>query len=157
MQLVILACGSLRSDPLQPVYLDYCQRAAKLGPRLGISKLLHEEIPWPKGQNALLQADKKLTQRASGSNRRIYLMDERGEDLTSREWANLLKTSRDEAFASLFFVLGGPEGHGPEMKKLADRHLAFGRATWPHRLARVMLAEQIYRALTILASTPYHK
>lgn len=85
------------------------------------------------------------------------LLDERGKDLTSREFATILERWRDEGVREARFVLGAADGHSREERAEADLLVAFGKATWPHLLARAMLAEQLYRATTIIAGHPYHR
>lgn len=88
---------------------------------------------------------------------RTVLLDEKGRDLSSEELAALLERWRDEGVRECRFVLGAADGHGDAERAAADLLLAFGRATWPHLLARAMLLEQLYRATSILAGHPYHR
>lgn len=88
---------------------------------------------------------------------RTVLCDERGRDLSSEDLAAILGRWRDEGVRECRFLLGAADGHGAEDRAAADLLIAFGRATWPHLLARAMLAEQLYRATTILAGHPYHR
>ncbi len=88
---------------------------------------------------------------------RTVLLDERGQDLTSERFAAILGGWRDDGIRECRFVLGAADGHEDEERAAADLLLAFGKATWPHLLARAMLAEQLYRATTILAGHPYHR
>ncbi len=88
---------------------------------------------------------------------RTVLLDERGRDLGSEEFAAILERWRDDGIREARFVLGAADGHSPEERAGADLLLAFGKATWPHLLARAMLAEQLYRATTIIAGHPYHR
>ena len=88
---------------------------------------------------------------------RTVLLDERGKDLTSREFAGVMERWRDEGVREARFVLGAADGHSREERAEADLLVAFGKATWPHLLARAMLAEQLYRATTIIAGHPYHR
>ena len=88
---------------------------------------------------------------------RIVLLDEKGRDLSSEELAACLDRWREEGVRECRFVIGAADGHPPEERAGADLLLAFGRATWPHLLARAMLMEQLYRATSILASHPYHR
>ncbi len=85
------------------------------------------------------------------------LLDERGKQLSSEELADLLGKWRDEGVREARLMLGAADGHDAEERAGADLLLAFGRATWPHLLARAMLMEQLYRATTILAGHPYHR
>ena len=88
---------------------------------------------------------------------KTVLLDERGKDLTSENFAAILGGWRDDGMRECRFVLGAADGHSEEERRNADLLLAYGSATWPHLLARAMLAEQLYRATTILAGHPYHR
>lgn len=88
---------------------------------------------------------------------KTVLLDERGKDLPSEKLAEILDRWRDDGMRECRFVLGAADGHTEEDRQDADLLLAFGKATWPHLLARAMLAEQLYRATTILAGHPYHR
>ena len=88
---------------------------------------------------------------------RTVLLDERGRDLSSEDFAEILGRWRDDGIRECRFVLGAADGHSEEERDAADLLLAFGKATWPHLLARAMLAEQLYRATTIIAGHPYHR
>jgi 23S rRNA (pseudouridine1915-N3)-methyltransferase len=88
---------------------------------------------------------------------KIVLCDERGENWTSRQLAETLAKWRDDGVNCVAFWIGGADGSAQGLKDQADVKIAFGRATWPHKLVRAMLAEQVYRALMILGSTPYHR
>ena len=88
---------------------------------------------------------------------RTVLLDERGRQMTSDHFAQLLGRWRDDGVREARFVIGAADGHNEEARDAADVLLAFGPATWPHMLARVMLLEQLYRATSILAGHPYHR
>ena len=88
---------------------------------------------------------------------KTVLLDERGKDLSSEKLAAILGRWRDDGMRECRFVLGAADGHTAEERAEADLLLAFGSATWPHLLARAMLAEQLYRATTIIAGHPYHR
>ena len=88
---------------------------------------------------------------------RTVLLDEKGKDLTSEEFARLLEQWRDGGIRECRFVIGAADGHSDEERHGADLLLAFGKATWPHLLARAMLLEQLFRATSILAGPPYHR
>jgi len=87
----------------------------------------------------------------------VIACDEHGAALPSRGLAELLARLRDEGIARLIFVVGGADGLDAAVLSRADRKIAFGPQTWPHALARAMLAEQVYRAATLIAGTPYHR
>jgi len=88
---------------------------------------------------------------------RDVLLDERGRQLTSSEFAGLLGRWRDDGVREVRFLIGAADGHGEQMRGSADLLIAFGAMTWPHMLARAMLAEQLWRATSILAGHPYHR
>jgi len=91
---------------------------------------------------------------------RIIILDERGKTPKSREIAKHFAALRDDGIAATYFLIGGADGFDPDTLKSAAPHVtrwALGPQTWPHKLVRVMAAEQIYRALSILAGTPYHR
>ena len=88
---------------------------------------------------------------------RTVLLDERGAHMSSEELAELLRDWRDNGIRETRFVLGPADGHGRAERDAADRLLAFGKATWPHLLARAMLVEQLFRATSLLANHPYHR
>lgn len=88
---------------------------------------------------------------------RTVLLDERGKDLSSEDFAAILCRWRDEGVRESRFLIGAADGHDDTARQSADLLLAFGRATWPHLMARAMLAEQLYRATSIVAGHPYHR
>lgn len=88
---------------------------------------------------------------------KTVLLDERGKNLTSEELASIMGCWRDDGIREARFVLGAADGHSKQERAEADLLLAFGKATWPHLMARAMLMEQLYRAMTILAGHPYHR
>lgn len=88
---------------------------------------------------------------------RTVLLDERGEQLPSGQFAEMLRGWRDDGIRETRFVIGAADGHSPAERRSADRLIAFGSATWPHLLARAMLLEQLFRATSILAGHPYHR
>jgi len=87
---------------------------------------------------------------------RVFL-DERGKALTSTELARKLEAWRDDGKREARFLIGAADGHDDQERSEADLLLSFGPATWPHLLARAMLAEQLFRATSILANHPYHR
>jgi 23S rRNA (pseudouridine1915-N3)-methyltransferase len=88
---------------------------------------------------------------------RIVALDEGGDQLSSFEFAKLLETWRDQGVRETRFLIGAADGLTDEERKSAELKLSFGRVTWPHVMARAMLAEQLYRATTIIAGHPYHR
>jgi len=88
---------------------------------------------------------------------RTVLLDERGRQLGSEDFAEVLRGWRDNGIREARFVLGAADGHESGERERADLLLAFGQATWPHLLARAMLLEQLFRATSLLAGHPYHR
>jgi 23S rRNA (pseudouridine1915-N3)-methyltransferase len=84
-------------------------------------------------------------------------LDERGDNIDSAAFAGNLGRWRDDQVANTIFLIGGADGLSPELRRKAKLSIAFGSATWPHQMVRVMLLEQVYRAATILAGHPYHR
>ena len=87
----------------------------------------------------------------------LVALDERGDNIDSGAFARHLGRWRDDQVANTIFTIGGADGLSPELRRMAQLRMAFGSATWPHQMVRVMLLEQIYRAATILAGHPYHR
>ena len=87
----------------------------------------------------------------------VVVLDERGKDMSSRDFAGKFLAWQDQGIEDLVFIIGGADGVTDEVRNRANFTLGFGRLTWPHRLVRVMLLEQIYRAKQIIAGHPYHR
>jgi 23S rRNA (pseudouridine1915-N3)-methyltransferase len=113
-------------------------------------------LTWPSRHSELPDTGGKLPA-ATLSPSRTVLLDERGETLTSEEFARLLGQWRDEGVRETRFLIGAADGHDPAARSQADLLLGFGAMTWPHLMARAMLAEQLWRATSILAGHPYHR
>lgn len=140
MKLAIIARGRIGQSPEGELVQRYAQR---LKGRLTITEI-GDTAPWPAfGPN-------------SGAVRTVVL-DERGRDLASADLAALLGRWRDDGAREARFLIGAADGHDAATRASADLLLGFGRATWPHMLVRAMLAEQLYRALSILDGHPYHR
>ena len=162
MNIVIHAVGRLKSGAESEVCDRYLDRLKKSGPALGLTLLPVME----RGESRARDPDSRKSDEArellaaldsQPSPTRLVLLDERGKALPSTEFAELIANERDDGCRSLVFALGGPDGHDRLLRQRADHVLSFGPATWPHGLARAMLAEQLYRAVTILSGHPYHR
>ena len=105
----------------------------------------------------LKSAESELLLKALPNDAKIVVLDERGETLSSRELADKIRVWQDGGVGTVAFLIGGANGHSDALRRRADLKLSFGRMTLPHMLMRVVLAEQIYRAKTILDGHPYHK
>jgi 23S rRNA (pseudouridine1915-N3)-methyltransferase len=115
-----------------------------------------KRIAWPVKLTELPDTGGKWPVAAHGPARTV-LLDESGDMLTSVQFADLLGRWRDDGVREVRFCLGAADGFAADERPGADRCIAFGRATWPHLMARAMLAEQLYRAVSILAGHPYHR
>jgi 23S rRNA (pseudouridine1915-N3)-methyltransferase len=125
------------------------------GPEAELVERYLERISWPVKVTELPESGRKAP--AAGDNNVTILLDEKGEPLASLALARRLEQWRDGGKREARFLIGGADGFGDEERAGADLLLAFGRATWPHLLARAMLAEQLWRATSILANHPYHR
>jgi 23S rRNA (pseudouridine1915-N3)-methyltransferase len=114
-----------------------------------------QRIPWPTRLTELPDRGGKLSELPASSVR--VILDERGQALTSMELARRLEAWRDRGIREARFVIGAADGHDAAQRAQADLLLSFGPATWPHLLVRAMLAEQLFRATSILANHPYHR
>ncbi|WP_068114178.1 23S rRNA (pseudouridine(1915)-N(3))-methyltransferase RlmH [Tropicimonas marinistellae] len=155
MRLQIVAVGRLRPGPEMSLVAEYLQRAERTGRPLGITQVSVAEVDERKGGGKAGEA--ALIRKALPRGARLVAMDERGKTLDSPRFAKRIADWRDTGSQSLAFVIGGADGLDPGLVAEADFALSFGPMVWPHMLARVMLAEQIYRATSILAGAPYHR
>jgi 23S rRNA (pseudouridine1915-N3)-methyltransferase len=114
-----------------------------------------KRISWPTKLSELPESGGKVS--PAGDNSVTILLDEKGEQLPSLAFAKKIEVWRDGGKREARFLIGGADGFGDEERASADLLLAFGKATWPHLLARAMLAEQLFRATSILANHPYHR
>ena len=114
-----------------------------------------KRVSWPTKVSELPDTGGRMPELAPGA--RLVALDETGRDLPSRELAAILGRWRDDGVREVRFLIGAADGHEDETRAKADLLLAFGKATWPHMMARAMLAEQLWRASSILAGHPYHR
>ncbi len=148
-----MAVGTAKAPALDDLVDDYLRRARATGRGVGLRDI--RQVAVASGGDAGAEADRLVAKLPRGAT--CALLDERGDALTSPAFADWIGGLRDAGTGDLCFLIGGAAGHGAAARAVAQRALAFGTQTWPHRLVRVMLAEQIYRAASLLAGTPYHK
>jgi len=158
MRLIVAAVGRLKDAER-----DLCERYAKRfdagGRALGLGPLSISELNESRAASAALRkADEsaRLLKAAAGATARVVL-DESGKAMASEAFAKWLAQTRDDGCKGLAFLVGGPDGHGPEAVRGAALKLSLGAMTLPHGLARAVLIEQLYRATTILSGHPYHR
>ncbi|WP_428928801.1 23S rRNA (pseudouridine(1915)-N(3))-methyltransferase RlmH [Marinibacterium sp. SX1] len=155
MRVQICAVGRLRSGPEKTLVDDYLTRFARTGRAHGLGPAEIVEVEDRKGGGS--PAEAALLRKALPGGAVVCCLDERGKVMGSPVFADRLATWRDEGRGDVAFVIGGADGIAPDLVAEADFKLSFGQMVWPHMLARVMLAEQLYRAATILAGSPYHR
>jgi 23S rRNA (pseudouridine1915-N3)-methyltransferase len=155
MRVHICAVGRLRTGPERTLIDDYLTRFDRTGRGLGLGPLSIHEVEDRKGGGMSAEAD--LLERTIPKGAVICTMDERGKLISSPDFAGKLANWRDAGRGDLAFVIGGADGIDPALRAKADFSLSFGKMVWPHMLARVMLTEQLYRAASILAGSPYHR
>lgn len=155
MDLTILAVGRLRGGPEAALIADYLGRIDKAGRALSLGPAKVAEVEDKRGRGPDAEAELLLGALPDGA--ALVAMDERGKTLSSPELADQIARWRDEGRRACCFAIGGADGHGDALRARADLKLSFGPMVWPHMLARAMLAEQLYRATSILAGTPYHR
>ncbi len=155
MRVHICAVGRLRSGPEKDLIDDYLARFDRSGRALGLGPAQVVEVEDKKNRGMGAEAD--LLRKALPKGAVICTLDERGKLLSSPGFADRMADWRDSGRQDLAFVIGGADGIDPALRAEADFSISFGKMVWPHMLVRVMLAEQIYRAATILAGSPYHR
>jgi 23S rRNA (pseudouridine1915-N3)-methyltransferase len=159
MRLVIAAVGGLKAGPERLLVERYRDRIVRAGRALGIRGIEIVELR----ESRAREAERRLVEEAVAlaglipEGAATVLLDAQGENVPSEALAGRLHAWRESGRACLCFVIGGADGTGGALRQRADLVLAFGAATWPHQLVRIMLLEQIYRGLTILSGHPYHR
>jgi 23S rRNA (pseudouridine1915-N3)-methyltransferase len=153
VRIAIVAIGRLSRSPETELVKLYVERAGAAGRALGLGPVEVVEVESRKpGKAAEAEA---LRPHLHDSH--VIACDERGTARPSRAFADEIAALRDRGVRRLVFLIGGADGLDPELVAQANGKLAFGPQTWPHALARAMLAEQVYRSVSILAGSPYHR
>ncbi len=158
MRVALLAIGRMKQGPERELVARYLDRAIASGKTLGLSGFAVTELTESRAGSAAsrkLEEAKGLTAQLSGGV--VVALDERGKTLGSEDFAKRLSRWRDDGKPAVSFVIGGADGLEPGFARAADLTLSFSPLTWPHQLVRIMLAEQLYRATTILSGHPYHR
>jgi 23S rRNA (pseudouridine1915-N3)-methyltransferase len=155
MRVHILAVGRLRAGPEKSLIDDYLTRFDRTGRALGLGPARVVEVEDRKGGG--MAAEAALLERAVPKGAVMCVLDERGKVESSPAFAARLGGWRDTGRSDLALVIGGADGIDPGFRAKADHALSFGKMVWPHMLVRVMVAEQVYRAASILSGGPYHR
>lgn len=159
MRLVLACVGRLKAGAERDLVARYVDRIRPAGRPLGLGPCDMIEIT----ESAARRAEDRMAEEAAAllsalpAGAGLVVLDPRGRNLSSEDFARRIAADRDGGLSALAFVIGGADGLGEEVRARASLMIAYGAATFPHQLVRAMLAEQIYRAVTILAGHPYHR
>ena len=159
MKIVVVSIGRLKQGPERELAERYRERFDDIGRKLGFRGLEIRVIPESRARDAATRIAEEATAISAliPEKHVLVALDERGKSIDSASFARQLGRWRDDQIASTIFAIGGADGLSPDLQRKANLRIAFGSATWPHQMVRVMLLEQIYRAATILAGHPYHR
>jgi 23S rRNA (pseudouridine1915-N3)-methyltransferase len=159
MKITVHAVGRMKAGPERDLAGRYFERFARSGPPVGLDFSGITEINESRAQTGSerRREEGRALQAQLQPGAALLLLDERGRNFSSEEFAGRLGLMRDDGQKVLVVAIGGPDGHDPSLRDQADLVLSFGALTWPHQLVRIMLAEQLYRAATILSGHPYHR
>lgn len=158
MRVVIAAVGRLKQGPERELAERYRKRIEQAGRSVGVRDIEIVEVRESRAQ----EPEKRVIEESIAlanlipEGAMLAILDERGENPGSAAFAGLLQRWQQDGRTAVF-IIGGPDGLTPALRAKADLTLAFGNATWPHQLVRIMLLEQVYRAVTILSGHPYHR
>jgi 23S rRNA (pseudouridine1915-N3)-methyltransferase len=155
----VVAIGKLKSGPEKLLAEDYASRIEAFGKKAGIKSLKISD--WAESQRAdvALRIGDEESQLWSAvpTSAHVIVLDERGKSTTSEQFSASLRKVMDRGVSDVVFMIGGPDGHSAATREKANELMALGPMTWPHRLLRIMLLEQIYRSVTIMLNHPYHR
>lgn len=159
MRLTLAAIGRLKKGPEQDLVARYTDRTTKAGRAVGLSAFKTVELPESRLDTTSLRQRDEMGQllAKAGPARPLIVFDERGKNPSSRQFAKIMGGALDSGADHMACMIGGPDGLDPALREKADYVIGFGALTMPHQLARVLVAEQLYRAITILTNHPYHR
>ena len=159
MRLVVICIGRLKQGPERELAERYRERFDDIGRKLGFRGLDVHEIAESRARDATARIAEEAAAISAllPDKYTLVALDERGKSIDSAGFAGQLGRWRDDGSPNAVFMIGGADGLSPELQRKAALRIAFGSATWPHQMVRIMLLEQIYRAATILAGHPYHR
>lgn len=157
MKISLIAIGKIKKGAERQLIDDYLDRANKIGRQIGIHPITETSIDEPANSSAHAVHQTGATMLKHLNDGVTWRFDETGEALTSLDWAREIEKLRDKAVPRLNMLIGGADGFDEGVIKASHRTISMGRMTWPHKLARIMASEQIYRAMAILNHMPYHR
>lgn len=153
MKIHLIAVARMKRGPERDLVDDYLKRAEKLGKPLGIRKVTEVELE----AGGIQAAECEALQAKIPDGAHVILFDETGKDYTSLGFSKLVENRKDQSTSDLVFLIGGADGFTDDMKARYPDKIRLGSLTWPHKLVRVLASEQIYRAISLIAGTPYHR
>ncbi len=158
MRIAIAAVGRMKAGPEREMVNRYLDRAVGGGKPLALIGFDVIELSESRASSsAARKVDEARALKAALPDGIVVALDERGKSIGSEAFAKQLGRWRDDGRPAASFIIGGADGLDPDFVKRADLALSFSPLTWPHQLVRIMLAEQLYRATTILSGHPYHR
>jgi 23S rRNA (pseudouridine1915-N3)-methyltransferase len=159
MRIMVAAVGRLKQGPERELAERYRRRAADAGRSAGITSIDIIEIKESRAGDASRRMLEESIAMANviPDEGVLVILDGRGESLSSPAFAGRMQGWRSQNKSAVIFAIGGHDGLAPNLREKAVLAVAFGQATWPHQLMRIMLLEQLYRAVTILTGHPYHR
>ncbi len=159
MRVTIIAVGRLKAGPEKDLAARYLDRFSKVGPASGLEFVRTIELAESRATNGATRKREEAAQieKSLPDNALLIALDERGKALDSAEFAAVMGDNRDAGQRDIVFVIGGADGIDPDFRQKMQMSINLGRLTWPHQLVRILLAEQLYRAVTILSGHPYHR
>lgn len=159
MKITLIALGRLKAGPERSLCERYAERFQAACRPFGVQDFRIVEL----SESNQRRPDDRMLEEARAiaavmpDAALLVTLDERGKSVSSPEFAEFLRSTRENGTQNLVFVIGGPDGLTPQMREKAARVLSFGRLTLPHQMVRVLMLEQLYRAATILTGHPYHR
>lgn len=159
MRIGLFSVGRLKAGPEKDLAARYLDRFAKSGPAIGLELGKLVEVAESRASNPETRKrdEAAMLDKALPADAVLVLLDERGKALGSEDFAELIGRWRDSGKRDVMIAIGGADGLDPALHARADAVLCLGRLTWPHQLVRILIAEQLYRATTILSGHPYHR
>lgn len=153
MHITLISVGKLKKGPEKELVDDYVSRFNKSGPNIGLRSLKLVDLASGGGR----EAEGKAILNAVPAGAKVLRLDEHGPALTSVEFSRQIAALRDAGTSEFCVLIGGAEGYSEPVCEAFPQTLALGPQTWPHRLVKAMITEQLYRAVSLLAGLPYHK
>lgn len=159
MQIGLFAVGRLKTGPEKELASRYLDRFAKAGPAVSLELSRVTEVNESRAASAETRKREEagLLDKSLPDGAVLILLDERGKALDSPAFASLIGKFRDQGKREMMIAIGGADGLDPALYERADAVINLGSMTWPHQLVRILIAEQLYRAVTILSGHPYHR